>query len=1314
MEPQTNPYLIWQLIPGIVLFGIAMYIQSRPLKKRESGAFTWMMLAGSLWAITNAIQLATPNPGWQRFWHNLTYLGIMIIPTAWLLLSVKITGIFREPVEKYERIFYIFPAITYLIMLTNDWHDLFFTSSEVVDVGGYAALQSTYGVLFYVHTGYSYLILLLGLGILSYSLVTEFKKYGFQAYGLLVGTLAPLIGNAYFLFGSPPPGFPDPTPIIFSATGIAFAWAIFGGQILEVVPLAHETIVRKLSTGILILDADKNIRDINEKARKMLGLAAKTYAGDSMATLVAQHRDVARVVNQALEASVQEDQTFQIDYPATGRTFDVHVSHIGGGSDGATGWLIQFNDISEQKQAEENLESTQKAMRSVLDTLQDSFFEADPRGIITYANKAFIRNLGYTRWEDVQGKNFRTFTDRKTVREIFKKFNELYETKQPLKPFEYHYRTKDGRVFVGETTVSPIMQGGRVIGSRGLIRDITTRYIAEKEILQQKDLLDNLLQQSPIAMVINDKMNRITMVNPAFEKLFGFTREEVLGGTLDDFLPSLELDPASKMSNSSVMKLTAHVTKRKAKDGRILDVEIFNKPFHVGGERFGYLAFYNDITERLKTQSELEKSQSSYIAVLETLQDAYFEADPSGRLTYVNEAFCNAVSYPKERLIGWHFRNVASRKSVRATFDNFKKLYETGKPIPHFDFIYRGMDNQERQSEMVVSPILDNGVVVGARGLIRDITVRIEAEEILRQAKEAAESRAGELSAINRVAATVGRSLDLKEILQSVTRELTSIFNIRNAGIGLLSLDKKSMEIVAFHAVDPDEKSALGLLLPVEGNTSSMEVIRTKKTIIIQDAQSDPRTSSISDISRSRGTKSIMIVPLLARGEAIGTIGMPAKDPSHQFSRNEIELAETIASQIATAIDNARLYSRTETALGVAERDLEIGRQIQSGFFPETLPHLPGWEIATHFHAARQVAGDFYDVFQFKNSKFTAFIIADVCDKGVGAALFMVLFRSLLRAFSERQVDQGNVRAQLLEIIQNTNNFIAQYHGKSNMFATLFFGILDPDRNSLVYVNGGHEAPVVLNKDGQVIQRLMPTGPAVGMFVDMDFQVEQVHFNEGDFLVGFTDGTTDAKNAAGQQFTEDRLLQSISVPWTSIFSMLFELNIELKRHIGEQNQFDDITLITFRRKNTSENEQHAICRPADINILGELREFVEAATEHCRLPAEDGFAFKLAVDELCANIIQYGYEDREPGMLSLLFETRQDTARLVIRDDGTFFAPEQAKTPDVEAGWDERQIGGLGIYFVQELMDNVTYNTDGNGVNQFILEKKIPGLQQPK
>jgi len=167
------------------------------------------------------------------------------------------------------------------------------------------------------------------------------------------------------------------------------------------------------------------------------------------------------------------------------------------------------------------------------------------------------------------------------------------------------------------------------------------------------------------------------------------------------------------------------------------------------------------------------------------------------------------------------------------------------------------------------------------------------------------------------------------------------------------------------------------------------------------------------------------------------------------------------------------------------------------------------------------------------------------------------------------------------------------------------------------------------------------------------------------------------------------------------------LNRELQNHIGKQSQFDDITLISFRRKFKNDTSPHAICRTAHINVLGELREFVEQAAVHSGLVHDDVFAFKLVVDELCANIIQYGFDEGESGLLSLSFDVKAGVASLIIRDNGKHFSPEQAKSPDLEAGWNEREIGGLGIYFVKELMDNVSYNRTNDNVNEFILEKKI-------
>ena len=272
-----------------------------------------------------------------------------------------------------------------------------------------------------------------------------------------------------------------------------------------------------------------------------------------------------------------------------------------------------------------------------------------------------------------------------------------------------------------------------------------------------------------------------------------------------------------------------------------------------------------------------------------------------------------------------------------------------------------------------------------------------------------------------------------------------------------------------------------------------------------------------------------------------------------------------------------------------AERELEIAREIQSSFLVQDYPQPDGWEIATRIRPARQVSGDFYDVFPITTSRHIALIMADVCDKGVGAAMYMAIFRSLFRAFSDQQYiirwagvptkDQAESATgifrrdailasgapSLKNAIDLTNNYIATEHGNSNMFATVFFGLLDPTDGKLLYINAGHEAPLVIS-NGTLKTRLNPTGPAVGMLPNMDFKIEWVMLSPGDSLLLYTDGVTDALNAKNEHFSEERLIETAINLSGSAQTQLMDIISAVDAHIAGREQFDDITLLTVHRK----------------------------------------------------------------------------------------------------------------------------------------------------
>ncbi|HEY44109.1 MAG TPA: SpoIIE family protein phosphatase [Anaerolineae bacterium] len=279
-----------------------------------------------------------------------------------------------------------------------------------------------------------------------------------------------------------------------------------------------------------------------------------------------------------------------------------------------------------------------------------------------------------------------------------------------------------------------------------------------------------------------------------------------------------------------------------------------------------------------------------------------------------------------------------------------------------------------------------------------------------------------------------------------------------------------------------------------------------------------------------------------------------------------------LQARIRAGLEKKRLRDLERLYLKALERELEIGREIQADFLPDEIPQPEGWEIATYFKAAREVAGDFYDVFRLPEGR-VGLIVGDVCDKGVGAALYMALFRSLLRitsnmpAYTNSPEHRGveNDRVSVLKnSIELTNRYICDVH-RSAMFASLFFGVLDPGSALLSYVNAGLEPPLIL-RHGKMLSELMPTSPVVGCIEEMDFDVGETRLEPDDLLLLYTDGVTDAQNANGEAFERERILSLVEEQTTSAVSLLNHIVSNVQAFIGETPQFDDITLMAIQRK----------------------------------------------------------------------------------------------------------------------------------------------------
>ncbi|ALG09200.1 PP2C family protein-serine/threonine phosphatase [Kibdelosporangium phytohabitans] len=277
-------------------------------------------------------------------------------------------------------------------------------------------------------------------------------------------------------------------------------------------------------------------------------------------------------------------------------------------------------------------------------------------------------------------------------------------------------------------------------------------------------------------------------------------------------------------------------------------------------------------------------------------------------------------------------------------------------------------------------------------------------------------------------------------------------------------------------------------------------------------------------------------------------------------------LPALLRTRLSSCRERGRLTRAVEEMAAVAslreyERDLSIAREIQSGFLPDELPCPAGWELAARFRPAKQVAGDFYDGFELLDGKRLGIVVADVCDKGIGAALFMALIRTLLR-HTAQHTDTGD---PLRQAVTGTNRYLTRNHLQQGYFATLFFGVLDPETGMLCYINGGHNPPVIARAaGGQCL--LEPTGPAVGMMADSRFEVGRTRVLPGDLLFVYTDGVVEARDSGGGQFGTDRMLDLVGRPSAAADVLLDRVDERLRRHVGSAEQSDDVTMLALRRQ----------------------------------------------------------------------------------------------------------------------------------------------------
>ena len=297
-------------------------------------------------------------------------------------------------------------------------------------------------------------------------------------------------------------------------------------------------------------------------------------------------------------------------------------------------------------------------------------------------------------------------------------------------------------------------------------------------------------------------------------------------------------------------------------------------------------------------------------------------------------------------------------------------------------------------------------------------------------------------------------------------------------------------------------------------------------------------------------------VPIIGMGgQRLGNLNV-ATDDWQLFNASDLQLLSAFGVQIAAMLDRAHMYEKVNAQHKRMENELKMARALQVNLLPSRLPEIPGFNLAASWHSAREVAGDFYDVFPLPDGRWGV-LVGDVCDKGVPAAMYMVLARSLIRSGAPLTSSPAKL------LVQVNRALIEQ--SPNNMFVSVFYGIIDPAKHTLVYSLAGHNPPFLGRGTETKVERLLKGGPVIGILPKVSLSDARITFAPGDLLVAYTDGLTEAFDKEGQQFGEQRLQETVTDhKKKSAKKVLDSIEHRLHSFIGGASQSDDITLLVMK------------------------------------------------------------------------------------------------------------------------------------------------------
>jgi len=554
---------------------------------------------------------------------------------------------------------------------------------------------------------------------------------------------------------------------------------------------------------------------------------------------------------------------------------------------------ILNQQITKLKLSEDKNKQELKETKTLIDELPQAVYEIDKKGNFTFLNQTAIEIWGFTKSELKNGlSSLQTLIPEDRPRAI-NNINKLFSGNK-LEVNEYTAIKKDGTTFPILIYGSPKYKNGEIVGTRGVVVDISKLKNIEKILLKSQQEFSSLFNSSPEALIYIDDKSNILNINAQFTKLFGYTLKEIKGRNIDNGIihSQKRIYEGENLTKKALKGFVNYETIRKRKDGSEFPVFISSAPVKINNKLKGVITLYQDITERKKAEEELRQSEEKFAGIFKNIPDAAFYQDTKGTILDINPRFTKVFGYTKENILGKNIDEIGLYPTSRMKEGKDLTRKTLNKDLTNFETIRQKKDGTLVPVRISTSFVKIKDKVTGIIALYQDINERKQSEKIQK--------------VLYNISKAANSNISLKGLYNTIHKELGKIIDTSNFYIALIDENKDELYF-PYHIDEKDDN------FPIQkfstSNVLTAQVMKKGKPLFNTSKEYEKMLASGElNPMGSTSLQSIWLgVPLKIEGHVIGAMAVQSYTNPNLYSKRDIKLMEFVSEQIATAIERKRM-----------------------------------------------------------------------------------------------------------------------------------------------------------------------------------------------------------------------------------------------------------------------------------------------------------------------------------------------------------------------------------------------------------------------